>query len=371
MTSSNTDSDSDEVEFLHETYKGKEVITLQDEFEHANDTEQTSRNYSSPSMIGFRLLDLPAELRIHVYSFLIPHNMEITFERYGWSSSNEPDWTTNAFRKDEDVSYKIGSNPYYKNTKVRRYNHFTVETQLFRVSKFVSNETKSVMYGSNTYNFTVHGNSMWPKSLRSPFVFGPLGHPDRLPLLRNLRSIHIDVIPDVDSHWAVKRQRSRLEYLVEILKEHADDTDQKSLLQDLKVDFQLVSQDKMKRMLRDRPTWQQVVKPSIPEDTGKFMFGLESLASLRGIRDVEINGLPEWYTKCLQLAIRGKGGDIQETDWPLVEVKRRANGKRRSSKKLFVSIRKWHQPTLDWKEFAERNDITTPADIGKFWADET
>lgn len=142
MTSSNTDSDSDEVEFLHETYKGKEVITLQDEFEHANDTEQTSRNYSSPSMIGFRLLDLPAELRIHVYSFLIPHNMEITFERYGWSSSNEPDWTTNAFRKDEDFSYKIGSNPYYKNTKVRRYNHFTVETQLFRVSKFVSNETK-------------------------------------------------------------------------------------------------------------------------------------------------------------------------------------------------------------------------------------
>ncbi|KAI4705213.1 hypothetical protein J4E81_000093 [Alternaria sp. BMP 2799] len=325
MTSSNTDSDSDEVEFLHETYKGKEVITLRDEFEHANDSVQTSRNYSPPSMIGFRLLDLPAELRIHVYSFLIPHNMEITFERYGWSSSNEPDWTTNAFRKDEDFSYKIGSNPYYKNTKVRRYNHFTVETQLFRVSKFVSNET----------------------------------------------NIHIDVIPDVDSHWAVKRQRSRLEYLVEILKEHADDTDQKSLLQDLKVDFQLVSQDKMKRMLRNRPTWQQVVKPSIPEDTGKFMFGLESLASLRGIRDVEINGLPEWYTKCLQLAIRGKGGDIQETDWPLVEVKRRANGKRRSSKKLFVSIRKWHQPTLDWKEFAERNGITTPADIGKFWADET
>ncbi|KAI4941033.1 hypothetical protein J4E91_011026 [Alternaria rosae] len=370
MTSCNTDLDPDEVEFLHETYKGKEVITLEDESEHVNDSVQTSRKYSPPSMIDFRLLDLPAELRIHVYSFLVPHNMVITFERYGRSSGSEPNWTTNAFQKGDDVPYKIGGNPYYRNTKVRRYNHFTVETQLFRVSESVSNEVKSILYGSNTYNLTVHGNAMWPKSLRSPFIFGPFGHPARLPLLRNLRSIHIDVIPDVDSHWAVKRQRSRLEYLVEILKEHADDSDQKSLLQNLKVDFQLVSPDKAERRLRDRPTWPRVVKPGVPEDVGKFTFGLESLASLRGITDVEINGLPEWYAKCLQLAIQGKGGDIQETDWPLVELKRRANGKRRSSKRMLVSIRKWHQPTLDWKEFAERNGITTPADIDKFWADE-
>jgi hypothetical protein len=98
----------------------------------------------------------------------------------------------------------------------------------------------AVLYGSNTYNFTVHGQTMWPKSLRSPFVFGPLGHPDRLPLLRNLRSIHIEVISDANGHWAVKCQRSRLEYLVEVLKEHTDDSDQKSLLDDLKVDFQFV-----------------------------------------------------------------------------------------------------------------------------------
>jgi hypothetical protein len=37
-----------------------------------------------------------------------------------------------------------------------------------------------------------------------------------------------------------KCQRSRLEYLVEVLNEHTDDSDQKSPLDDLKVDFQFV-----------------------------------------------------------------------------------------------------------------------------------
>jgi hypothetical protein len=48
-------------------------------------------------MTDFRLLDLPAELRYHVYSFLIPQNMAITFDHCGWLESGEPDWTTNGF----------------------------------------------------------------------------------------------------------------------------------------------------------------------------------------------------------------------------------------------------------------------------------
>jgi hypothetical protein len=227
----------------------------------------------------------------------------------------------------------------------------------------------AVLYGSNTYNFTVHGKALWPKSLRSPFVFGPLGHRDRLPLLRNLRSIHIHVIPDIDSHWAVKRQRSRLEYLVEILKEHADDSDQKSLLKDLKVNFQLVSPDTLRTIMHHGS--RRVASPGVPKDAGKFMFGLESLASLRGIQDVEITGLPEWYTKCLQLAMQGKGGDVEETDWPLLEVRRRTNTRSTQWKKVLASTRKWHQPTLNWKEFADRNGIVTPPDIEKFWAVES
>ena len=332
-------------------------------------------------MTNFRLLDLPAELRYHVYSFLIPNDMVITFENCGWLRSGEPDWTTNGIRKGEDVPSRIGGNPFYKNTLVRRWNHITVETQLFRVSKFVSNEAlcklspylhsllltvSAVLYGLNTYNFTVHGQTMWPKSLRSPLVFGPLGHPDRLPLLRNLRRIHIEVVPDINSHWAVKRQRSRLEYLVEILKEYADDSDQKSLLEDLKVDFQLTSQKPAQSACGK--TVRGTINSCVPKDTEKFMFGLESLAYLRGIKDVEITGLPEWYTKCLQLSIQGRGGGVEKIDWPLVGSRRRGKGNSTQWKKYLVSTRKWHQPTLNWKEFAERNKITTPVDIEDFYA---
>jgi hypothetical protein len=98
------------------------------------------------------------------------------------------------------------------------------------------------------------------------------------------------------------------------------------------------------------------------------MFGLESLAYLRGIKDVEITGLPEWYTKCLQLSIQGRGGGVEKIDWPLVEFRRRAKGNSTQWKKYLVSARKWHQPTLNWKEFAERNEITTPADIEDLYA---
>jgi hypothetical protein len=155
---------------------------------------------------------------------------------------------------------------------------------------------------------------------------------------------------------------------VEILKEHAEDGDQKSLLEDLKVDFQFVPPKTAQPTYRN--TADHAADPRIPTDTEKFMFGLESLSSLRGIKDVKITGLPEWYTKCLQLSIQGKGGDVEETDWPLVGTRRRIKANSTQWKKQQVSTRKWHQPTLNWKEFAERNGVSIPDDIDKFWAAE-
>lgn len=52
------------------------------------------------------------------------------------------------------------------------------------------------------------------------------------------------------------------------------------------------------------------------------MFSLESLASLCGIKNVQVNGLLDWYAKCMQLCIQGKGGQVQETDWPQLQVRR-------------------------------------------------
>ncbi|EUC39555.1 hypothetical protein COCMIDRAFT_10357 [Bipolaris oryzae ATCC 44560] len=208
-------------------------------------------------------------------------------------------------------------------TGIRSAYHLAVETQLFRVSKFVSNESRSVLYGMNTYKFTIHGRAIWPKSLRSPYVFGSLGHPLRLALLRDLRRIHINVVADVDSHWAVRRQRARLEYLVEILKEHADDQNKGTLLQHLRVDFRLARVPDPRLLPHYHSTeysYEQFLR--LPKRVEKYVFGLESLAPLRGIKDVQVNGLPYWYTKCMQLCIQGKGGQVQEAVWPQLQVKR-------------------------------------------------
>jgi hypothetical protein len=115
-----------------------------------------------------------------------------------------------------------------------------------------------------------------------------------------MRSIHIHVVLDANSHWATKRHRARLEYFVEILKEHADNEKSRSLLQKL-----IVECGNAKAKFRSHCDW--TIRLPAPEDIEQFMFGLESLATLRGIRDVKVTGVSPWFAECLQLCIQGKG----------------------------------------------------------------
>lgn len=218
------------------------------------------------------------------------------------------------------------------------------------------------------------GRSHPPNSIRTPDIFGPFGEEDsqcssqhqpyfRFPLLRNVRSIEIIFLQDDTSHWAVKRQRGRLDYFVEVLKEHIDDVNRKSLLEDLKVtvtDDAMAPSGAMINMYRAHG-------PRRPFE--KFMFGLESLGALRGIKHVAFTGLPNWYAQCLQLCIQGKGGDVEETNWPLVRVKRR-DPETRNLKYSWTTVRRWYQPLFNWVEFAERNGIDLPEGVNRFWADE-
>jgi hypothetical protein len=230
----------------------------------------------------------------------------------------------------------------------------------------------AVLYGSNTYIFTIDGRSHDPVSLASPLIFGPFGDRDgvHLPLLRNLRSVHIEVMLDTCSHYTVTRHRARLAYFVDTLNLHSDDATRKSLLENLHVEVCIPRSGGYSRHnASDYSTW-----PTPPTDADDYMFGLESLATLRSVKDVKITGIPEWYAQCLKLCIQGTGGNVLETDWPLVQVKRGTKPSNpwdqgvRKHKKYMVTTRRWYQPTLNWKEFAERNGIEVPADIDKFWA---
>ncbi|KAJ4363067.1 hypothetical protein N0V83_010187 [Neocucurbitaria cava] len=348
FTSSN---DDDEVEFLREMCMGKEVVPISDDGE--DDSQPNSINPAWISGKAFRLLDLPAELRVHIYQFLLPHNLTISF-RSLLLRGNALRWIIFVQPKSEDVSTYPPSFLYQVDGPVF-CTHPSVHTQLLLVNKFVSNEASAVLYGSNTYKFGVDGLPHYPISLQSPLIFGPLGTDVHLPLLRNLRSIHINVRLDQHGRWTVIRQRARLDYFVKILKEYADDENKKSLLQELKIELKPPTSNGRVGVLP--PT----------TEIEQYMFSLESLASLRGIKHVEVIGPLDWFAQCLRLCIQGKGGDVQEVEWPLVKIQRR-RGLTRQKKDAWVTTRKWYQPMLNWKEFAERNGIPLPEDVDKFWA---
>jgi hypothetical protein len=89
---------------------------------------------------GFRLLHLPAELRYRIYSFVLPNNITIKFEATA-QRDGEPHFAAYALQQHGQAAHPIGGEVYDPHTRVRRANHITVETQLFRVSKAVSSET--------------------------------------------------------------------------------------------------------------------------------------------------------------------------------------------------------------------------------------
>jgi hypothetical protein len=385
--------DDEEVQFLGETYEGKEVALTDNSTDSSSslskkeDSAEKSVKAEFVHQGYFRFMDLPAELRIYIYSFFLPNKLIITHFKHNYVGNAPFMYDIEILTRDGKLApLKMGRQNRQAWRHTGRYLPpgtvaSSVETNIFRVSKSVSNETRgrspslcmseqkkltciAMLYGSNVYEFCINSAVHHPTSLRSLNIFGPFGDDSRLPTLRNLRSICIDFVINSNAHWAVKRQRARLDFFVEILKEHADDENRKSLLQELRVNVRGVADN--------------TYSPPLEPDIETFMFGLENLAALRGIKDVNITGIPDWFAQCLQVCIQGKGGEVQETDWPLVQVKRlklspeqkvvRYEWERKKVKKAWVTTRKWYQPVYDWKEFAGRNSITVPDNIDDFWA---
>ncbi|KAF2125127.1 hypothetical protein P153DRAFT_253500, partial [Dothidotthia symphoricarpi CBS 119687] len=271
-----------------------------------------------------RFLDLPAELRMEVYKLMIPHDLIISFQQT-IIDENDPDG--------------------------------------FVIVSETKKSKNAILYTSNTYLFIINSQAHSPLSLRSPQIFGLWSHPTHLPLLRNLPTIHLSISLDHSpgvEHWTVTRQRARLAYFVEILNQHANDKTRKSLLQHLVINVSCIASARHNPKTPSPP----LPLPSIPVE--KFMFALESLAALRGVQNVQITGVPDWFARCLQLCIRGRGGDVREVVWPVVEVVRK-RGVYRKARTKWVTTRKWYQPMLDWREFAQRNGVVMPDGVDALW----
>ena len=145
MTSDSTSVDSPtprqhpasgEVEYLYDTCRRAHAVV---DDEHVNETKALGQ--TPASTISFRFLDLPAELRYDVYSFVLPTDMNITFDRIDLGN-RKYDFAAYCLQPHGRKPLRIGRKPDYGTARARRKDYFTVETQLFQVSKFVSNEAK-------------------------------------------------------------------------------------------------------------------------------------------------------------------------------------------------------------------------------------
>jgi hypothetical protein len=183
-------------------------------------------------------------------------------------------------------------------------------------------------------------------SLSTPEIFGPLGLPERLHLLRDLRSISLTLTPTRHSlYWAHRRHRGRLARFVEIMREYGEDAEKGCLLESLSVHL---------------------------EEGGRSQFALEALTPLRGIKNVCISGsVSPWFAECLTLSVRGAGGEVRKAVYEEAEVKKRIGTPgNRKWKKMTVSTQQWYMPEMDWIPFALENEIDLPEDVQRFWENE-
>jgi hypothetical protein len=143
-----------------------------------------------------------------------------------------------------------------------------------------------------------------PLSLKSPLIFGPLGLPQRLHLLRDLKRIELTVHINERSLYAIRRHRERIQHFVDVLHAHAEDRSKKNLLQDLHVKLTISA---------PRDWTRRVQFSQYPDLNGfitldqfeKHMFTLESLAEVTGVPTVIFDGIPGWWKQCLELRMQG------------------------------------------------------------------
>lgn len=191
-------------------------------------------------------------------------------------------------------------------------------------------------------------------------IFGPLGFPHRIHLIRDLRNVGIQLEINEETTYAIIRHRGRVQQFVDTINQHVQDDARKSLLKRLTI-----------KLSRGTETMRYGVPilglGSIDALVEKHIT-LEPLIGLPTMDNFTPVGLPGWFATCLSLRVLGEGGPLSSINWPVKIVKRKGKGDHwRADRRVRVSTRQTSQPIYDWQEFAHRNGIALPKDAERFF----
>ncbi|KAF3037690.1 hypothetical protein E8E12_008201 [Didymella heteroderae] len=246
-------------------------------------------------------------------------------------------------------------------------------------------EARAVFFHGNAFILTIGSMAHRPVSLKSSLIFGPLGLPHRLQLLRDLRQIELDIVIDEheDETWGFRRQQARIQHFVDIIQQHAEDKDKnkKSLLQRLQIRITL--RPYLRWHSKDPVSWESVINRAS---------ALEPLTSISGIDEIGFFSLSHsageqswrWFGQCLALRMLGEGGELKKVEWSPRTSKRRGNpgetrkserakaaGEKKETVVVTKTTKKTDDPTFDcsWVEFARRirNGIDVPISAERYF----
>ena len=166
-----------------------------------------------------------------------------------------------------------------------------------------------------------------------------------------------------------------MQQIVTQLTLHAEDKDQKSLLKKLEISVAVDGLDlvdvkevgledvddgrlgylgamDMAGFMKRAPE----TNPYVPHS----MFALEPLVGLFPgvvVESVRVRGVPGWFARCVELCVRGQGGELVELDWEYDVVMRQVGVGVARKHRVGVTRKMWMQPVYDWRRCAEENRI--------------
>jgi hypothetical protein len=156
---------------------------------------------------------------------------------------------------------------------------------------------------------------------------------------------------------------------------HADSLAERSLLKTLRVGVALHGNDDdvLQAMTVDECDmfWRHSGRPAWVGLHEQYMLAFEPLIALRPalkVEEVNIAGIPAWSSNCLEMALKGEGGVVDKTAWPMRTVRRRVEGRRtKKTEEVQVTTKIWRHAVWDWRAFAAKNGVEVPVSASSFF----